>query len=162
MYVCLSVGNTRRNSRTICEPVIHRTHHKPNSQTKFTAVPILNAPQVHLGVQCSNTGRDKVYTDWMFFASRLSLQPHATLESSPGYASSVPAGYLWLIAPVGYIRSIQLHVDQHLPRTSDHLSLCFSAVSTATANRIASSKRTRHLKLDLPSHHYPAPVDIHG
>jgi hypothetical protein len=98
------VENTQRNSLTICEPLSQPSENSQSPQTefsKFTAVPTLNAPQAYQEVHCSNPGRDKVYTDWMYFATRLSLQPHATLESSPPpYASSVPNGYLWLIAPV--------------------------------------------------------------
>jgi len=66
-----------------CPQKIHVTYHKPNSHTKFTAVPTLSAPQVYQEVHRSYPGRDKVYTDWMFCASRLSLQPHATLEIFP-------------------------------------------------------------------------------
>ena len=96
--------NTQRNSLTICEPLSQPSENSQNlPQTefsKFTAVPTLNAPQAYQEVHCSNSGRDKIHTDWIHCATRLSLQPHATLESSPGYASSVPNGYLWLITPV--------------------------------------------------------------
>jgi len=50
---------------------IHITYNKTNSHTKYTAVPTPNAPQVYQEVHCSKPGRDKVYTDWMFCASRL-------------------------------------------------------------------------------------------
>lgn len=120
--------------------IIHRTHHKQSSHTKFTLFPTLNAPQVYQEVPISNTGRDKVYTDWMFCAPRLSLQPYATLESSPdSRVLPLPAISGLLTRLVTYTALKFLHVGPHLPRTSNHLCLCISVVSTETANRTGCS-----------------------
>jgi len=157
------VDNTRRNSRTICEPL---------SSTELTTNRILtqSSPQflyykLHTSIREFTVripeGTKSILTGCSVLVCPSNHMPPSNLPPVT-QALFLPATSGLLPRLVTLRASNFLHADQHILRTSDYLSLCFSAVSTATANRTASSKRTRHLKLDLLSHYYPAPMDIHG